>query len=238
MAFAHRQIVKVGICLIALAGVALLWVPLNAGKKPPVGPTALPDLSVDVERIGTSLYFDQKTFASTDCAVVEGCVGGTGLRKLMRFDVAIRNTGHADLVLGDPRKATSGFEVSPCHGHYHFTGFVEYKLYKYKGLDLPLGPQVGAGRKQAFCLEDYEKVPGFIGAGKGRFTCSNQGITVGWQDVYRSYLDCQWLDVTDVTPGQYWLTVTVDALNKIAEEVEGNNTAVVLVTVPAPAPGL
>ncbi len=157
--------------------------------------------------------------------MVEGCVGGTGLRKLMRFDVAIRNMGHADLVLGDPRKATSGFEVSPCHGHYHFTGFVEYQLFDMNNL-LKV-----AGRKQAFCLEDYEKVPGFIGAGKGRFTCSNQGITVGWQDVYRSYLDCQWLDVTGVPAGVYRLIVSVDALNKIAEEDEGNNTAEVLVTV-------
>ena len=48
---------------------------------------------------------------------------------------------------------------------------------------------------------------------------------------YRSYLDCQWLDVTDVRPGEYVLTVTVDALDKIAEEDEGNNTAVVLVTI-------
>ncbi len=226
MAFAHRQIVKVGICLIALAGVALLWVPLNAGKKPPVVPNAQPDLSVDVERIGTSLYFAEKTFASTDCAVEEGCVVRAGPRKLMRFDVAIRNTGHADLVLGDPRKATSGFEYSPCHGHYHFTGFVEYQLYDMNNL-LKV-----AGRKQAFCLEDYERIRGYKGAGKGKFTCSNQGITVGWQDVYRSYLDCQWLDVTDVMPGEYMLTVTVDASYKIAEEDEGNNTAVVLVTIP------
>lgn len=230
MGFALRHTVKFGICIIALTGVALLCVPLNAGKKPPVDPNAKPDLSVDEERIGTSLYFQEKTFATTDCAYVEGCIGDTGIRKLMRFDVAIRNTGHADLVLGDPTKPNSGFEYSSCHGHYHFTGFVEYKLYKISAS--PPNVEIVAGRKQAFCLEDYERIHGFKGAGKGKFTCSNQGITVGWQDVYRSYLGCQWLDVTGVPSGEYLLTVSVDALNKIVEENEENNTAVVLVTVP------
>ena len=229
MGFALRHIVKVGICLIALAGVALLCVPLNAGKKPPVDPNAKPDLSVDGERIGTSLYFIKKTFDEGDCAFIEGCVDGAGTRTLMRFDVAIRNTGHADLVLGNPA-GNPDFEFSSCHGHYHFTGFVEYKLYRIS--DSTPNVEIVAGRKQAFCLEDYERIRGFKGAGKGKFTCSNQGITVGWQDVYRSYLDCQWLDVTGVPAGVYQLKVSVDALDKIAEEDEGNNTAVVLVTVP------
>ena len=229
MGFALRHTVKFGICIIALTGVVLLCVPLNAGKKPPVDPNAKPDLSVDGQRISTSLYFEEKTFTTTDCAYVEGCLGGTGARKLMRFDVAIRNTGHADLVLGNPA-GNPDFMFSPCLGHYHFTGFVEYKLYKISASTPNV--EIVAGRKQAFCLEDYEKIPGVIGAGKGRFTCSNQGITVGWQDVYRSYLGCQWLDVTGVLAGVYQLEVSVDALNKIVEENEFNNTAVVLVTVP------
>ena len=91
---------------------------------------------------------------------------------------------------------------------------------------------VVAGRKQAFCLEDYERIPGYVGGGRGKFTCSNQGITVGWQDVYRAALDCQWLDVTDVPPGDYVLRVTVDAGEKFAEINENNNVAIALVTIP------
>ena len=60
------------------------------------------DLSIDQARIGTSLYFQTLEFPDGDCAVVEGCVNGSGPRDLMRFDVAIRNMGKADLLLGTP----------------------------------------------------------------------------------------------------------------------------------------
>jgi hypothetical protein len=189
-------------------------------------PSGKPDLSIDEARIDTSLYFQTLAFGAGDCAVLEACVDGSGQRKLMRFDVAIRNTGTADLVIGKPSKHPEWFTYSPCHGHYHFNGFIEYELF-----DLQNGFVV-AGRKQAFCLEDYERIPGYVGGGNRKFTCSNQGITVGWQDVYRAALDCQWLDVTNVPPGDYVLMVTVDAGQKFAELNENNNMASVLVTIP------
>lgn len=222
---AIRKIVPVGIFLTALVLMTPLCMPLFAGKKIPPDPTAKPDLSVDQDRIKSSMYFESISFAPDDCAIVEGCVGGSGLRKLMRFDVAIRNVGHADLVLGSP-VGNPDFEFSPCHGHYHFTGFVEYELYS-------LAHEfVVAGRKLAFCLEDYERIPKYKGEGNAKFTCSNQGITVGWQDVYRARLDCQWLDVTGIPPGDYLLFVAVDAGGKIKEEREDNNTGMAFVTIP------
>jgi hypothetical protein len=181
---------------------------------------------LDENRINTSLYFETLTFAPDDCAIVEGCVGGSGPRDLMRFDVAIRNMGSADLVIGKPSRHPEWFEFSQCHGHYHFTGFIKYELFDLQN------DFVVAGRKQAFCLEDYERIPGYVGGAKGKFTCSNQGITVGWQDVYRAALDCQWLDVTDVPSGTYILVVTVDADRVFDEEDETNNQAVVTVTIP------
>lgn len=220
MSVASSRVVRTRMCLVAL-GLASVSAFLSAAPKP----SAKPDLSIDEARLDTSLYFETLTFPDDDCAVVEGCVNGSGPRDLMRFDVAIRNMGHADLVLGRPSRHREWFTYSPCHGHYHFTGFVEYELF-----DMQDGFVV-AGRKQAFCLEDYERIPNVSG-GRRKFTCSNQGITVGWQDVYRAALDCQWLDVTDVPPGDYMLRVTVDAGEKIAEENEMNNSAVALVTIP------
>ena len=41
---------------------------------------------------------------------------------------------------------------SPCHGHYHFSGFATYSL-----LDKD-NKEVLKGRKQAYCMEDTEQV--------------------------------------------------------------------------------
>src|SRR4030095_10043890 len=58
------------------------------------------------------------------------------------------------------------------------------------------------------------------------FACSvkKQGISVGWADVYSQSLPDQWIDVTDVAPGRYWLEVVADPDNQIVESNEENNT--------------
>lgn len=43
-----------------------------------------------------------------------------------------------------------------------------------------------------------------------KYDCNNQGISVGWQDVYVANLDCQWIDITGITLGSYWLYVEIN----------------------------
>jgi Lysyl oxidase len=55
------------------------------------------------------------------------------------------------------------------------------------------------------------------------------GISVGWADVYGTNLPGQWVEVTGLAAGQYWLEMVVDPFNRIQESDETNNTARILV---------
>ena len=183
---------------------------------------ASPDLIIDPYRLASSIRFQTTKFSSGSCAVQEGCVLGPGKRKLLRFSVATPNIGDGDLVLGNPADHPELFVWSPCHGHYHFKGYASYEL-----LDQG-GNVVLRGRKQAFCLLDWEKWDS--SAGPAKFTCDYQGISAGWGDVYGSNLDCQWLDVTGFR-GDYSLRVTINPEQTLVESDYSNNSATVPVTI-------
>ena len=65
-----------------------------------------------------------------------------------------------------------------------------------------------------------------------KFDCEDQGIQVGWSDVYSDTLPGQWIDVTEVLPGDYTLEITVNSLHKIVEADYDNNTVRIPVTIP------
>jgi hypothetical protein len=186
--------------------------------------TAAPDLTIDAERLRSSYRISWKSFSSSSCAVVEECAS-PGSRKLLRFDVVVPNFGTADLVMGDPSEPANSddFIFSPCHGHYHYEGFAEYRL-------LNQNQVLVRGHKQAFCLMDSQRY--WSGSPSRGFDCHNQGISVGWADVYDRTIDCQWIDITGVSPGNYFLEVEVNVNGKINEgENEWPNVARVAVTI-------
>ena len=63
----------------------------------------LPDLGVDQEDLRNSLLIETQNFPAGHCAVFEGCVDGTGDRKLLRFNTTTPNFGPGDVFLGDQR---------------------------------------------------------------------------------------------------------------------------------------
>jgi hypothetical protein len=204
-----------------------------SGRPAKAQTSGLPNITINAARLQASVVFRTQQFKSTDCAIVEGCVSGAGKRSLMRFDVQTPNVGDADLYLGNP-VGNPLFVYSPCHGHYHLLGYALYELLNTDGSPVVVNGLSVVGHKQAFCLEDYEQVD--PAAGPAKYTCSNQGISVGWSDVYGAYLDCQWIDVTAVQPGDYLLRVTINGgpngPHVFAESDYSDNVATVPVTIP------
>ena len=183
-----------------------------------------PDLQFIDGEMRQTVTITSDPFRDTDCEVVEGCVGAAGQRTLLRFDTVTANRGTADVVVGvppPPGESNDVFEWSPCHMHHHVKNYASYEL-----LDAT-GTVVLTARKQAFCLEDGENIqPGVPATG---YSCTDQGITHGWADVYSRYLPCQWIDVTDVPPDTYTLRVVVNPLRTLPESNYDNNTFTVSV---------
>ena len=42
-------------------------------------------------------------------------------------------------------------------------------------------------------------------------------------DIYKSDLDCQWIDITDIVPGSYQLKIIINPEMKVAEKTFDNN---------------
>lgn len=176
-----------------------------------------------------------------------------GGRRLLEFETAVGNIGNGPLIIEGRTATVNGVEVtqgyqiitrrdgSRCarfagtfafhraHTHWHFEDFVQYEL-RSGQVD---GPLATTGRKASFCLLDLEPI------GRGNpprqvlnQTCNSQegeqGISVGWKDVYDRTLPDQNLDLDEpvsLPKGTYHLLHIVDAGDRIWESDENNNRA-------------
>jgi hypothetical protein len=223
---------------LGAALLAVLWLAPHAHAEDG------PNLVLDVDRmrssarLATGVYhkpgrapaLDSTVPVSGTCVLHpdEACVGGPGIRKLLRFDVLVHNRGNEDLMIGNPKLLPELFVYSACHRHYHFKGAARYEL-----LD-GSGSLVRTGRKQGFCLEDT--LPSQTGGDTPpkKYDCKNQGVQVGWADWYPAILDCQWIDVTDLEPGDYKLHVLWNPERLMRETTIEDNEGTIPITIPAP----
>lgn len=187
-----------------------------------------PDLLVDRPTAEASVTFEDLTVPADYCAIDDGCLPGPGTYRLLRFSTMIGNAGTEDLVIGDP-DSTPGFVFAQCHAHYHYGDYVEYRLKDANG------QVVRSGFKAGFCVEDTLRLDPNADADPIYF-CDQaisgvQGIQKGWGDLYLANLDCQWVDVTGVVPGNYVLEVEVNPARKTPEVDFDNNVAAVPVII-------
>ncbi|RMH41357.1 MAG: hypothetical protein D6689_11350 [Deltaproteobacteria bacterium] len=192
-----------------------------------------PDLTLNAARAIADLSVEGDTFAADACELdpAEACVGAPGDRRLLRFAVETPNLGLEDLQLGRPSADNPNYVFSECHGHYHFEGYAVYRL------ETPAGDLVVPGRKQAFCLLDWQKYAADdpTVSDSARYVCSFQGIQRGWSDVYEARLPCQFLDITGVPDGDYVLAIELNAEHRLPEMRYDNNVARIPVRLGDPA---
>ncbi|XP_047443500.1 lysyl oxidase-like 5a [Mugil cephalus] len=183
----------------------------------------LPDLVPDPYYIQAASYIQKVQMYALRCAAEENCLSRSAYhpsvsdleyRVLLRFPQRVKNQGTADFL---PVKPRHEWEWHSCHQHYHsMEAFSNYDL-----LDVSTGHKVAEGHKASFCLEDTSCDPGV----RRRFACTThtQGLGPGCYDTYHANIDCQWIDITDVPPGNYVLKVTVNPSQLVQESDFSNN---------------
>jgi hypothetical protein len=181
---------------------------------------ALPDLAIYYPAITPHIVY--RNFEANDCAVQEGCVQ-PGVRRMLQFALQTRNIGSADLIMGNPA-TNSAFYYDPCHGHFHYEGFAEYRLRDINSNIVVVGHKIG------FCLEDVVRWSSTAGQ-NSRYDCNYQGIQAGWADVYSEDVPCQWLDITGLPGGTYTLELEVNPSRAIVEASYANNLSRKTITI-------
>lgn len=183
----------------------------------------LPDLVPDPYYIQASTYVQRMSMYNLRCAAEENCLASSAYRSdvrdydhrvLLRFPQRVKNQGTSDFLPSRPRYS---WEWHSCHQHYHsMDEFSHYDL-----LDASTQRRVAEGHKASFCLEDTSCDYGY----HRRFACTahTQGLSPGCYDTYNADIDCQWIDITDVQPGNYILKVSVNPSYLVPESDYTNN---------------
>lgn len=137
-----------------------------------------------------------KYFTSMDCELGEGCIGGLGWRRLLRFNADASNVGVEDMIVGSTpnidisMKQYNIYEFSNCHKHFHFSHYGNFWF----------GQVQESTTKRGFCLESDHRIHNTESSPLHNdfWSCTYQGLAAGWLDSYDDGLPCQWVDITSL----------------------------------------
>ncbi len=193
----------------------------------------LPDLVVREDDL-RDLEVDTQTLEGRTLLRLTNAIGNLGFGPLhIRGGAEIQ--GHQEVYQrifyndGSIRERRAGFfGFHAQHNHVHFSDFAVFRLRRVLA-NGGVGELVTEGHKISFCLTDVDRyVPTavepklfpkhFSGCGNER-----QGISVGWADVYKKSMPDQWIDITGLRFGEYWLESEVDPSDRLLETDETNN---------------
>ena len=217
--------------VIAAAAAGAIALPM-AGLLAAPG-DVLPDLRADApDQPALSVYWDGRyllRFYGYVTNVGAGPLDVSGNPNAGNMFQRVLNGGS----LVDDHEVPVQYETADDHNHFHLKQIMRYSL-RTAG-----GTEVAPGQKVGFCLVDSQRIAGggpgsavytvggnnFCGQGVPGLTSMTMGVSVGWRDIYHSGLAMQWVDVSDTTPGNYFLAAQTDPNNIIRELNESNPIA-------------
>ena len=197
----------------------------------PISSTLTEDLRIDTTTLsGRTILRLSTEVANAGAGPLEIWGGSASGDSQPVFQRIYNDTGGSrDVLAGE-------FVYHPSHGHIHFEGFASYSLRQITSGG-GVGSIVASGGKTSFCLINIRQpFPELTNSaqvwdGRGGDNCGQiQGIDVGYSDVYGANLPDQWIDVTNVADGTYWLEAIADPDDNMLEVDETNNIARVQIT--------
>lgn len=131
--------------------------------------------------------------------------------------------GFRDRVAGE-------FTYHSGHGHIHFDGYAIYNLREI-GPNGEVGDILATGGKISFCLIDITRFDPNADSSRYGSCGTTQGVSAGWSDVYSRGLADQWINISGIDDGDYYLEVVTDPENQLLESDETNNTTIITITI-------
>lgn len=226
------------ICAVVIATFAATT-PFSGATQPGEGSPGLPDLISDRPFIWREqIEVDETTGAVTRVLAFDGYLHNVGEGSLDLFgnpqitgDVVQRTFDGEDWQEVDaPNPPTVRYETNDGHNHFHLIGVSDYALFSESR-----NAKATDSAKVGFCLVDTEQMEeateSFYDIDRYRYcnqddpesTELRMGISPGWRDTYDANTTLQWVDVSAVTPGRYWIGAITDPRNEIVESNEENN---------------
>lgn len=184
------------------------------------------------------------------------CPDGSSPRQLIQQRIYHKNSD-GTMTYSDHYAGAMTFHPTHNHNHVDDWGVFTLRLEDVNEPDPRKWPIVGQGAKLGFCLMDYGTCSSYLdhckdtnttymfgntmingdfpnwGLGGGNYNCSvvEQGISVGWTDIYSENLDGMWIDIPNGTcNGDYYIVAEIDPLNHFQEEDTSNNYTAVPIT--------
>jgi hypothetical protein len=158
---------------------------------------------------------------------IRGSGPSGGLMTTVQQRVYDSSGGFSDL----PSSARLWFETTDGHNHWHLMNAMRYSLWS-----ADRSYEAAPSQKVGFCLLDSQRIEGngpvrgvypvpddnFCGQGEPNRSEVVMGVSAGWRDIYGSALPFQWVDVSDTSPGSYWLRADADPTSVVKESEEVN----------------